>query len=284
MQSTPPTTKPAAPVTEAPKTEVKTEIKTEVKPEVKPVAEAPKTEVKPAAEAPKTEAKPVTEAPKPATEAPKTENPSLNTVEVKREPLKDEQKKAEPVADEKKEEDDEDDVPAMGKQGEGKQERKTNKGEKKCKKALIKLGMKPVTGISRVTIKKTDDVIFAISNPEVLKSATNDNCYVVFGQMSYEDPTAAKASSEAKQYAAKPEEKKVVAPVEIKKEEEKKKPVEEEVKKVEEKPEAPLSEEGITPMHIDMVMSHTKCTRNKAIMALRETKDDMVNAILKLSP
>ena len=72
-------------------------------------------------------------------------------------------------------------MPAMGKQEEGKQERKANKGEKKCKKALLKLGMKAVTGITRVTIKKTDEVVFAISNPEVLKSATNENCYVVFG-------------------------------------------------------------------------------------------------------
>ena len=41
--------------------------------------------------------------------------------------------------------------------------------------------MKTVMGITRVTIKKSDDVIFAISNPEVLKSGSNDNCYVVFG-------------------------------------------------------------------------------------------------------
>lgn len=93
--------------------------------------------------------------------------------------------------------------------------------------------------------------------------------------MSYEDPTAAKATSEAKQYA-KPEEKKTVV------EEEKPKVVE--AKKVEEvKDEAPESEEGITASNIEMVMSHTKCTRNKAIRALKETKDDMVNAILKLT-
>ena len=47
----------------------------------------------------------------------------------------------------------------------------------------MKLGMKTVMGITRVTIKKSDDVIFAISNPEVLKSGNNDNCYVVFGTL-----------------------------------------------------------------------------------------------------
>ena len=51
---------------------------------------------------------------------------------------------------------------------------------------------------------------------------------------------------------------------------------------VEEEGEA-LNEEGLTVMHIDMVMQHTKCTRNAAIKALRETNDDMVNAIIKLT-
>ena len=96
--------------------------------------------------------------------------------------------------------------------------------------------------------------------------------------MNYEDPNAAKASAEAKQYA-KPEEKK--APEEAKKEEAKPQVVE--VKKEDEKEEAPESEEGITPSSIEMVMSHTKCTRNKAIRALRATNNDMVTAIISLT-
>ena len=96
--------------------------------------------------------------------------------------------------------------------------------------------------------------------------------------MNYEDPNATKASAEAKQYA-KPEEKKV--PEEAKKEEAKPQVVE--VKKEDDKEEAPESEEGLTPNHIEMVMSHTKCTRNKAIRALRGTNDDMVTAIINLT-
>ena len=45
----------------------------------------------------------------------------------------------------------------------------------------------------------------------------------------------------------------------------------------------PLSEEGITANHIKMVMDHTSCTRNAAIRALRETSDDMVQAVMKLT-
>jgi NACalpha-BTF3-like transcription factor len=47
--------------------------------------------------------------------------------------------------------------------------------------------------------------------------------------------------------------------------------------------EAPLSEEGLTVSHIDMVMDHTSCTRNEAIKALRESNNDMINAVMKLT-
>lgn len=47
--------------------------------------------------------------------------------------------------------------------------------------------------------------------------------------------------------------------------------------------EGPLSEEGLTPGHIDMVMDHTSCTRNEAIKALRESNNDMINAVMKLT-
>ena len=45
----------------------------------------------------------------------------------------------------------------------------------------------------------------------------------------------------------------------------------------------PLSEEGLTPMHIDMVMQNAGCSRNAAIKALRETNNDMVSAIMHLT-
>ena len=44
-----------------------------------------------------------------------------------------------------------------------------------------------------------------------------------------------------------------------------------------------LSEEGLIPGHIDMVMDHTSCTRNEAIKALHESKDNMIIAVMKLT-
>ena len=45
----------------------------------------------------------------------------------------------------------------------------------------------------------------------------------------------------------------------------------------------PLSEEGLTPDHIKMVMEHGGCSRNKAIKVLRECNDDTVQAVMKLN-
>ena len=47
--------------------------------------------------------------------------------------------------------------------------------------------------------------------------------------------------------------------------------------------EEPLDEEGLTPNHIKMVMDHANCSRNAAIRVLRETNDDMVQAVMKLT-
>jgi len=44
-----------------------------------------------------------------------------------------------------------------------------------------------------------------------------------------------------------------------------------------------LNEEGLTLENIKLVMEHTKCTRAEAIKALRETNNDLVNAILNLA-
>ena len=58
----------------------------------------------------------------------------------------------------------EDDMPELENQeGDSKQ---FNRGEKKCRKALMKQGMKALSGITRVTLKKRDGLIFVIDDPE----------------------------------------------------------------------------------------------------------------------
>ncbi len=47
---------------------------------------------------------------------------------------------------------------------------------------MSKLGMKPVTGINRVTIKKSKSLLLYIDNPEVLKSPNTEGSYIIFGK------------------------------------------------------------------------------------------------------
>lgn len=52
--------------------------------------------------------------------------------------------------------------------------------------------------------------------------------------------------------------------------------------KVEEPETEDLSEEGLTPENIKMIMEYAKCSKAAAIKALRETNNDAVNAIMKM--
>merc|ERR1719476_624230 len=72
---------------------------------------------------------------------------------------------------------------------------KQNRSEKKTRKAVQKLGMKPVPGIVRVTVKKSKNILFVISHPDVVKSPNSDT-YIIFGEAKIED-LAAQAQAQA---------------------------------------------------------------------------------------
>merc|ERR1719446_496225 len=78
---------------------------------------------------------------------------------------------------------------------------KQNRAEKKSRKAVSKLGMKPVPGIVRVTVKKSKNILFVISKPDVHKSPSSDT-YIVFGEAKIEDLSANAQASAAQQFAA----------------------------------------------------------------------------------
>merc|ERR1719408_1180567 len=81
--------------------------------------------------------------------------------------------------------------------GQGKQ----NRSEKKSRKAVSKLGMKPVPGIVRVTVKKSKNILFVISSPDVHKSPSSET-YIVFGEAKIEDLSAQAQASAAQQFTA----------------------------------------------------------------------------------
>ena len=63
------------------------------------------------------------------------------------------------------------------------------RSEKKARKAISKLGLKPVPGVARVTIKKSKNILFVIQKPDVYKSQGAET-YIVFGEAKIEDLSA----------------------------------------------------------------------------------------------
>jgi len=63
---------------------------------------------------------------------------------------------------------------------------KQTRAEKKARKAIAKLGLRPIQGILRVTIRKSKNILFVIQKPDVYKSPASDT-YIVFGEAKIED-------------------------------------------------------------------------------------------------
>ncbi|GMF45775.1 unnamed protein product [Phytophthora fragariaefolia] len=145
---------------------------------------------------------------------------------------------------------------------------KHNRSEKKSRKAMQKLGMKPVGGIIRVTIKKNKNVLFVISKPDVFKSTVSET-YVIFGEAKIEDLNAQAQSLAAQQFKAPAAEAPAAeaaaaAPA-----------VEEDDEEVD--------DSGIDAKDIQLVMSQAGVSKSKAVAALRSNDNDIVNAIMELT-
>merc|ERR1712023_491924 len=144
------------------------------------------------------------------------------------------------MATENKNNEVEEQMPDLENQEEG--DHQFNRGEKKCRKALMKVGMKQLTGITRVTLKKRDGLIFVIDDPEVLNI---DASYAIFGELKLEDMNRQSQMEQAKKFAAQAPAQKAVAKAAADKD-----------------GGEPLNEDGLTPNHITMVMDHANCSRN----------------------
>jgi uncharacterized protein with PhoU and TrkA domain len=56
-----------------------------------------------------------------------------------------------------------------------------SRSEKKARKAVQKLGLKAITGVTRVAIRKSKNILFVIAKPDVYKNPNGDT-YIVFGE------------------------------------------------------------------------------------------------------
>jgi nascent polypeptide-associated complex subunit alpha len=155
-----------------------------------------------------------------------------------------------------------------------------NRNEKKARKALEKLHLTRIPGITRVTLRRPKNILFVINNPEVYKSP-NSNTYIVFGEAKIEDVNATAQQAAAAQLAQAGAEgdhaghnhgepSKAVDAADAKKDEE-------------EDDGEEVDAEGIEDKDIELVMTQANVSRKKAIKALKENDNDIVNSIMALS-
>lgn len=151
-----------------------------------------------------------------------------------------------------------------------------NRAEKKSRKAMQKLGMRPIPGVVRMSVKKSNQVLFVITQPDVFKSPNADT-YVIFGEAKTEDSgqmaAAAAQAAQAQQAAAAAAAKQAPEAASLE-------PVSEEPAGDDA---APAEEEGVESKDIELVMSQAGCSRAKAVKALKENDNDLVNAIMSLT-
>jgi nascent polypeptide-associated complex subunit alpha len=158
---------------------------------------------------------------------------------------------------------------------------KQSRSEKKARKLFTKLGLKQVQGVSRVCIRKSKNILFVINKPDVYKSPGSDT-YIVFGEAKIEDLSQHAQLQAAKQFE----------------------PSERLARLNPEAPgmggaggggtEAPAEEEsedeegeedttGMEEKDIELVISQANVSRKKAIRALKNADNDIVNAIMELT-
>merc|ERR1712216_726397 len=160
-----------------------------------------------------------------------------------------------------------DDMPEMedGEDGDSKGRSKQSRSEE--------LGMKPVPGIVRVTVKKSKNILFVIKEPDVFK--TNDSnpkgpqTFIVFGKAEIEDLSQQATNAAVEQF-------KPPSGADMAK-------AAEAVEEVDGDDDGDEDAGDLDENDIDLVVKQAGVSRSKAIKALKQNEKDVVNAIMALS-
>lgn len=160
---------------------------------------------------------------------------------------------------------------AAGIQEEPVSKSKQSRSEKKARKAIQRLGLKQVSGVTRVTIRKTKNILFVIKKPDVYKSHTGDT-YIVFGEAKIEDLSQQAQVQAAEKFKEPPEPvNTAVSDAKV------------EAAEAEESDDEEVDETGVEEKDIELVIQQSNVSRKKAIKALKKNDNDIVNAIMELT-
>ncbi|KAI5009210.1 hypothetical protein ZWY2020_010258 [Hordeum vulgare] len=166
--------------------------------------------------------------------------------------------------DEDEDEKDDDDVEGGDASGRSTQSR----SEKKSRKAVEKLGMKAITGVNRVTIKKSKTVTYVLSKPDVFKSSRSET-YVMFGEVKLEDVNTELLQTQAA------EQFKTQGPSGVISKDEPSMAAAQDVEEVD--------ETGVDKKDVELVMMQASVSRSRAVESLKAADGDIVSAIMELT-
>ncbi|CAD5206850.1 unnamed protein product [Bursaphelenchus okinawaensis] len=145
---------------------------------------------------------------------------------------------------------------------------KQSRSEKKARKLFAKLGLKLVHGVSRVAIRKSKSILFVINKPDVYKSPGSDT-YIIFGEAKIEDLSQHSQLNDVENFkpptANTAQNVNRLAP------------------QAEESDTEEVDATGLEEKDIELVMSQAGVNRNRAIKALKNSDNDLVNAIMELT-
>merc|ERR1711937_326854 len=155
--------------------------------------------------------------------------------------------------------------------GDAQTEGKQSRAQKKVMKAMSKLNLKKVPGIMKVVMRnsKKGNLLFSIHGGEVYKVPGSDT-YIVFGEAVPEDFLRNAQMKAAEKFKV-PETTAPAVPLATIEDEN------EDDENVE------VSTEGVEEKDIELVMQQAGVTKTKAIKALENNGNDIVNAIMELT-
>ncbi|BFF95435.1 nascent polypeptide-associated complex subunit alpha [Drosophila madeirensis] len=151
---------------------------------------------------------------------------------------------------------------------------KQSRGEKKARRLLAKLDLQPVPNVKRVTMRKNKNILLFMDQPDVYKVGET---YLCFGDVKVDDIASTAAALAAERFLQndvspdQSEQDEALAMAQAA-EDEKDDP---------EIDEAAASE--LNDNDIELVQMQSNCSRKKAINALLENDNDVVNAIMALT-
>ena len=136
-----------------------------------------------------------------------------------------------------------------------------------------------MAGVARVTIRKSKNILFVISKPDVYKNPASDT-YIVFGEAKIEDLSQNAQMEAASKFtaAADPPQPTEMGggqgtvtspPAAIPEDDE---------------DDEEVDESGVEAKDIELVMSQANVSRSKAVKALKNNTNDIVNAIMVSIP